>query len=162
MSVRAQSVRYPSVTSSALACCTGRGVSVRDVRIDTESRSRSGRCIASSIPSAICIASSFPSPMIVAAAIRSKGAGQWFRCGEREIAAMPKLIRYSLFNFTEGTLLCWAVLALMTAADLHGWRGAIAQSAEPIASIALVALSVGPLIGVCYLATALMLFPPQE
>ena len=75
---------------------------------------------------------------------------------------MPALLRYAIVNVATGTILCWAVLGVLVAANFNGWRDMLAASEHPLVFSAMVALSVGPFVGVCYMATGLMLFPPEK
>jgi len=75
---------------------------------------------------------------------------------------MPRLIRFVIANVAAGTVLCWAVLAVLVMIDFQGWRQLLAASEAPGLAAATVAFTVGPFIGVCYLATGLMMMPEEE
>lgn len=72
---------------------------------------------------------------------------------------MPRLIRFMLTNIAIGVLLGWAVGIVLVLSNAQGLGDLVFGSGNPIAAVALLALSFGSTFGLGYFATAVLFLP---
>ncbi len=75
---------------------------------------------------------------------------------------MCKLVRFMIANIAVGSTIGWTVAAALIAMNSGGLRDAILASSSPPVLLAAMALPVGGIFGIGYLATALMFLSADD
>jgi hypothetical protein len=76
--------------------------------------------------------------------------------------AMCELTRFMIANIATGSAIGWITAGTLLATNASGLRDMVLASANPPVVLAMIALPVGGLFGICYLATALMFLAEDE
>jgi hypothetical protein len=78
------------------------------------------------------------------------------RVGSPKELTVDRLIRFTIANIAIGSTIGWSTGAALLVSNAGGLRDMIVNSANPPVMLALMAVPVGWLFGIGYLATALM------